>query len=324
MLHKIWRNESFSLSLHHNNQITKTMNQSIQERAAQICQENGLDFNISKRGLYDGQGNVSGYYGLWNDKADVCIHTVKEGYVVSQNQELIEMVLQGIAPYGNGLKVTKAGAMNVGRKVYIQLAIEGEALVGNDVIKKYITIIDSNDGSTSLSVGIGDVTMSCSNQFYRFYRKGNKVRHTATLAQKLNELPSLIDTAMKQSMKQMKAYEVFADTQIADNVVHQLVKEVLGYDREYTSVKDLSEKSTRAINKMNDLYACIESEMAEKGKNLWGLHSGVTYFTTHKNSAPKRENGRMESIMLGGGYTMNLKSFEFALSKANVEEMELV
>jgi hypothetical protein len=93
-------------------------------------------------------------------------------------------------------------------------------------------------------------------------------------------------------------------------------------------VKDLSEKSTRAINKMNDLYACIESEMAEKGKNLWGLHSGVTYFTTHKNSAPKRENGRTESLMLGGGYNMNIKSFNFAMSKAelevDIEALELV
>ena len=304
------------------------MNNSIKEQAAQICQQHGLDFNISKRGLYDGQGNVSGYYGLWNDKADVCIHTVKEGYTVSQNQELIEMILEGIAPYGTSLKVSKAGAMNVGRKVYIQLAVEGESLVGGDVIKKYITIIDSNDGSTSLSVGIGDVTMSCTNQFYRFYKKGNKVRHTATLEKKMQELPGLIDEAMKQSIKQIKAYKVFAATSIEDKVVHQLVKEVLGYDREYTSVKDLSEKSTRAINKMNDLYACIESEMAEKGKNLWGLHCGVTYFTTHKNSAPKRENGRTESLMLGGGYNMNIKSFNFAMSKAelevDIEALELV
>lgn len=304
------------------------MNNSIKEQAEQICQEHGLDFNISKRGLYDGQGNISGYFGLWNDKADECIHTVKAGYTVSQNQELIEMVLEGIAPYGKDLKITKAGAMNVGRKVYIQLAVEGEALVGNDVIKKYITIIDSNDGSTSLSVGIGDVTMSCSNQFYRFYKKGNKVRHTATLEKKMQELPGLIDEAMKQSLRQIKAYKFFAATSIEDKIVHQLVKEVLGYDREYTSVKDLSEKSTRAINKMNDLYACIESEMAEKGKNLWGLHSGVTYYTTHKNSAPKRENGRMESLMLGGGYNMNIKSFNFAMSKAkieiDIEAMELV
>ena len=304
------------------------MNNSIKEQAAQICQQHGLDFNISKRGLYDGQGNQSGYFGLWNDKADECIHTVKEGYTVSQNQDLIEMVLEGIAPYGKGLSITKAGAMNVGRKVYIQLAVEGESLVGSDVIKKYITIIDSNDGSTSLSVGIGDVTMSCTNQFYRFYKKGNKVRHTATLEKKMQELPGLIKEAMKQSMKQMKAYEFFAATSIEDKVVHQLVKEVLGYDREYTSVKDLSEKSTRAINKMNDLYACIESEMAEKGKNLWGLHSGVTYFTTHKNSAPKRENGRMESLMLGGGYNLNIKSFNFAMGKAELEvdidAMELV
>jgi hypothetical protein len=292
------------------------------QEATRILTENGLDFNISKRALYDGQGNRSEYYGLWNDKSGNCIHTVKESYRVSQNQEVVEMVLQGIEKYGSDLSVTKAGAMNDGRKIYLQLAIEGESRVGNDVIKRYITIIDSNDGSTSLSVGIGDLTMSCSNQFWKFYGKGNKMRHTATLEQKMKMLPEMIETALARSMKQMELYRVMAETPITDVAVHHLVKSVLGYDKYLTSMEALSEKSTRAINKMNDLYDAINSEIADKGKNLWGLHSGITYYTAHKNSAPKRENGRLESVMLGNGYTMNEKSLEFAVKYAKVNAFE--
>jgi hypothetical protein len=40
----------------------------------------------------------------------------------------------------------------------MQLEIEGIGKV-NDVIKRYITILD-NDGSMSLSIGIGDLTLS--------------------------------------------------------------------------------------------------------------------------------------------------------------------
>ena len=42
------------------------------QEATRILTENGLDFNISKRALYDGQGNQSSYFGLWNDKSCNC------------------------------------------------------------------------------------------------------------------------------------------------------------------------------------------------------------------------------------------------------------
>ena len=52
----------------------------------------------------------------------------------------------------------------------MQLLIKGNSKVGNDTIKRYITLIDSNDGTTSLSVGLGELVMSCSNQFFKFYK----------------------------------------------------------------------------------------------------------------------------------------------------------
>jgi hypothetical protein len=69
---------------------------------------------------------------------------------------------------------------------------------------------------------------------------------------------------------------------------------------------------------MEKLYEMIRVEMAQKGKNVWGLHSGVTRWTTHEKSAPKRENGRIESAMLSTNYRTNVKSLEFARELAMV------
>ena len=52
--------------------------------------------------------------------------------------------------------------------------------------------------------------------------------------------------------------------------------------------------------------------MNDKGENLWGLHSGVTRWTTHDKSAPRRENGRVESLIVGTNYKVNQSSLEFA------------
>ena len=289
----------------------------------EIITANGLDFNISKRALFDGTGNPTSYFGLFNDKLNKCIHTVKDGYHVSQNSEVVDMVLAGIAPFGTSLAVQKAGVLNEGRKVFLQLAIEGMSRVAGDVIKRYITIIDSNDGSTSLSVGVGDLTMSCQNQFWKFYKKGNRMRHSASLEQKLKELPQMIETALEQSLKQMELYNQLASTPVTRELAHQMVNYVLGFDRTSGSII-LDDKSKASIEKMNNLYKAIEIEQAQKGMNMWGLHSGVTRFTTHDvTPKAKRENVKIESQLVGGIYQMNQKSLKFATTQSGILIPEL-
>ena len=184
---------------------------------------------------------------------------------------------------------------------------------GHDTIKKYITIVDSNDGSTGLSVGIGDLTMSCQNQFFKFYKSGqSKFRHTASLERRIKEIPFLIETALSESLRQIELYNSFASTEVSRVLANKMVKHLLGFDKVYTSVADLSEKSTRSINKMEDIYNAIEKEMNSKGNTLWGLHSGITFYTTHELSAPKRDNGKLEVLLQGNGYNLNQASLDFA------------
>lgn len=282
-----------------------------------ILMENNLDFEIIKvpmvGQLSDEHGILpieSDYYGLYNTKSGSIIHSVKGSYTVSQNRDIVEMVMEGSKPFGK-LSVHKAGSLHDGRKVFIQLEIDGFASMGNDKIKRYITIIDSNDGSTGLSVGIGNLTISCANQFYMFNKAGTiRARHKASINAKIKELPYLIKNALSDSMKLIETYKTFQSTKVSRKLAHEMVNHLLGYDR--TSPDSvLNELKTRSMNMMVSLYNCIETEMNGKGDNLWGLHSGVTRWTTHEKSAPKRENGRLESQMLGNNYKVNQKSMAF-------------
>ena len=298
----------------------------IKTQTQEILTAHGLDFTIEKAPMVaiDKQGNqvASPYFGLINSQSNEVINTVKDGYTVSQNHDIVEMVLRGMERFGDKLTVSKAGSLNGGRKVFMQLAIDGMSKIADDIIKRYVTIIDSNDGSTSLSIGIGDLTMSCSNQFAKFYKSGDaKFRHTATLEQKLRTIPMLIENALAESLRQVDIYRRFVSTPVSQRLAHEMVKYVLGYDREITSTLVLSEKSTRSINTMDKLYAHIEKEMAQKGQNVWGLHSGITSFTTHEMSSPKRDNGRIESTLIGNAYNMNQKSLNFAMGKSGLLEM---
>lgn len=289
----------------------------MKERVNEILVENGLDFEIVKvplTGSFDGRSIESDYFGLYNTKADKIIHSVKGSYTVSQNSEIVEMVLKGAEPFGE-LSVQKAGSLHEGRKVFIQLAIDGFSKVGSDSIKRFITVIDSNDGSTGLSVGVSNLTMSCSNQFHKFYKEGTmRAMHKASIGEKIKELPLLIGEALKKDFRLMEIFREFKSTEITRNLANELVNNILGYDR--TSPDSvLNDLKTRSMNMMDAMYRNIEIEMNGKGTNLWGLFSGVTRWTTHEKSAPRRENGRLESGMIGTNYKTNQKALEFCLEK---------
>ena len=104
---------------------------------------------------------------------------------------------------------------------------------------------------------------------------------------------------------------------IATQDQHDMVKLQTGLSK-LASVSDIADASTRVTNAMEKLYEMIRIEVAQKGKNVWGLHSGVTRWTTHEKSAPKRDNGRIESAILSTNYKTNPKSLDFASELALV------
>lgn len=302
-------------------------NQDIKVQVREILTNYGLDFRIEKlpsvalrKGMgINSEGNFTEvqttiktpYFMLYNDKTGEIINSVKKGYEVSQNDEILELMLEGIqqlpSEYQNTLSVNKAGSINGGRKVFLQLAIEGDGKVNGDTIKRYITLIDSNDGSTGLSVGVGDLTMSCQNQFFQFSKSGqSKFKHTASLKARKYEIKTLVENQLKESFQLIETYNEFDKVAVTDKQVHEAVKSVYGYSR---LENDLP---TRVVNVLDVLYGDIRTEMAQKGQTIWGLHSGFTKWSTHHRNAPKREHGRIESLMLSGNYKINQKSFNHA------------
>ena len=301
----------------------------LKKEVKEFAVNHGLDWGVIKKQFHiniNGEFIPTNDFALVHSRSNEVLNSVKGGYNVSQNLHIIQLMLLGVKPFGDELQVIQAGNLNGGRKVYIQLKVIGDAKIGNDTVERYVTIIDSNDGSTSLSVGIGNKTMSCNNQFFYFYKNGNaKFRHSASMQNKMKEIPYLIETALTRSLKMVKIYETFESTPCSRELAHSLVSQQLGCSRLSTK-EELEELSTRKRNTMDSLYNNIYGEMdgdqgngfVGKGENLWGLFSGVTRWTTHEKSAPRRDNGRLEGVMVGNNYKNNLSALKFALNEAKL------
>jgi hypothetical protein len=297
--------------------------------AEQFLIENNLDFTIEKSPLFgqisqpvigmDGEILIepkqvkTEYFGLFNSNTGECINTVKAGYEPTQNVDVVNSVLKGLEGFDN-ISVKRANSINGGRKIAIQLAIDDYVDVNGDEIKKYITIIDSNDGSTGLGVGVGNLTMSCQNQFFKFYKSSQfKSRHTKSIVHSIKELPMMIRENLNHSNRLVEVYNKFAHVRINESVKHSFVNELIGVDKSMTEqqIRELG-KDGRTLNRMEHIYDNIQTEINSKGNTLWGLFSGITRYTTHESSAPKRDNGREESLILGTNYKLNELAFASA------------
>jgi len=333
---------------------TVVISQELKERVTELLVKFGLNFEIEKIPMFGHRTTEveitpelqvglfaepleeveqieSPYYGLLNTDSGNIINAVSKQYTVTQTRDVMTGVLKGIEDYGSEITVMSAGVINDGRKIYVKLRIEERGYVKGDMITRFIVIVDSNDSTSGLSVGIGDETMSCTNQYVQFF-KGGRCTHKSGVIAQIERMPILIKGALDTSYDLVRLYNEFVEVGITERDIHDIVEEMIGYNR-LIGTEKLEELSSRKRNTMETLYTCIYGEMdgrynvegdyvEGKGRNLWGLHSGITYWTSHERSVPTRANGRIESIMVGSGYQKNQASLEFCKGLLDIAKLQ--
>ena len=281
----------------------------------EILEQNGLNWNVVKKPLfYTGeQINTFGvmgvmqkstsYYGIVREDTGEVFTTCKEGYTPTQNETIID-TMQEIAGE-NDLEIIKAIPINEGRKIVIQMQRPDNTFsIGKEHTKQFIYAINGHDGSSSLKFGFMNEVLFCQNQFAWMSNSAlSGYRHTESIQDKVKQLPSIINFS-DQEEKIFYLQEFSMHNATAD-LMNDLVDYLTNTD------KLVGEIHTRTKNIRNDLESCIVSEVNRIGSTKWGLFNGVTRYTTHQKSSPKRKYGQQESILIGSSGKMNEKAFNF-------------
>jgi len=237
--------------------------------------------------------------------------TVKSGYQVLQNYELCEL-LQEVA--GNfDLEVAKGGCFQGGAKVFLQIATGELKGIGenNDTVKKWITALNSHDGSCALAYGKTNVTISCSNTFHNASKSlTSKIRHTMSMRDKLEILRNELSAVKQQEETLYKRFFKMAERPATAQDIKNVVSSITKVDLDVKPSEASNLYSTQQINKTQQLSTRLAEEMAIKGQTFWGLFSGVTKYTNRDIATPSRDNGIMESKFIGGASKIDNKVFQ--------------
>lgn len=281
------------------------------ERVATMLDNYGLRWSVSKQSLLLPDGTDSGYKAIVRDDNSQVFTTCKDSYVPYQNSELAELLIR--ISDKTGYDVHSGGEFNGGGKVYLQLNTGNEIKhlgKNNTTVKGYVTGINGHDGSTSLKWGAVNFTICCRNTFAAASGKlQNSARHTSSIHDKVERSIREIEGVVMQEKLLFDQFIQLSNVKVTRENIAKVVKSVTGVDLLKPMVEAKNETSSRAINRATELANSISSEMYTKGETLWGLFSGVTHYTSHVMTAPKRENGRLESKYIGTGAEIDNNAF---------------
>lgn len=226
-----------------------------------------------------------------DNNAIVGVHS--DGYQPYQNYELMDLLHQ--VSGRTGLEVHRGGDFKGGGRIYVQLK-GNDLTLGNDRIEGYLTGVNSFDGSTSLSFGHSNTTISCMNTFFRVM-KGlqHKVRHTKSMSLKVEDICRSLDIVLEEEKETFRIITQLSETRFDDLLKEKVTRKLFNIKPE-VSLYNSDELSTRTWNNLSRFYIDLNGEIQQKGDNMWGLFSGVTKYTTHSYS----KNDNTEAKLFGG------------------------
>lgn len=248
------------------------------EQIAQILQDSGLDWTVRTEGVQTTSGIIlPDKIAIIRNDNNMPLGDHKSGYVPIQNEELLELLFR--ISHQTGLALHKGGSFGGGEKVFFQLKSD-DLHLKTDKIEGYISGFNSFDGSTSLSFGNSNRTVSCMNTFWLVYRSmQTKMKHSASIRPKIEEILRNIDRLVMEEKENFRKIEQLASVEMSKEVKEMVIRKL--FDLEKEERLDSDDISTNKKNKMDRFYVDLTTELSTKDNSLWGLFSGVTRYTTH-------------------------------------------
>lgn len=275
----------------------------IEEKCFDLLETSHLNWSVEKDPLQSCTKNLpTESFGLFRNSDDKWLGTVGKGYIPLQNAELAMVILS--AAQDLDLKVTRGGELLGGRKVYLQAELPSEH-IGKSEIKRWITGLNSHDGTTSVGFGSTNTTVVCQNTYYRAYGEIQKFRHTVTMKERIEIAKIEMRRTLGLDVQLMKSFKRMAELPIHDEVLERVIKKLFELDKD----QDIKDLSTKKVNKVASFVESVDKSIDEQGSTVWALFNGITRFANHVVS-PKEITKQLDYIMLSGGIQMMNKGFQ--------------
>lgn len=304
---------------------------------ADALHQGGLDYNVLKlpniHFLPNGNEIISedSFFTVRTDVNKVLGSRLGKDYEVMQNIEALNIVDEIL---NNGTAtIETAGAIDEGRKVFICLKVAKDITVGsNDVVKQFVLIATSHDGSLSITAMPTNVRVVCNNTLTAALRGSQdkiKIRHTANAAMRLNEAARVMKLIANNTAANEDNYNEMAQTVISKEQMFNYFGNVFCTPQEIKELQSGTRAkevlSSRKQNILTDVLNFANRGQGQattmKGNDftMWTAYNAVTgYITRKKYSSP---SDRANSMLFGSAADTIESAGVLALNPAKIQPL---
>jgi phage/plasmid-like protein (TIGR03299 family) len=287
--------------------------------SAAAMQYAGLDFEVSKRGLFATAGNsdignldscltVPDYYATIRTDNNTVLGVVGKDYEVVQNRDAFSFFDAIVG--GEGILYETAGALGKGERIFITAKLPAYIKVGNDdLIEQYLFLTTSHDGSGSIMAAFTPVRIVCANTLNAALKNCSnavRIKHTANAKERLEQAHKIMGMSDRLSAEMEIIFNSWSKVSVSDNALKQLIEQAMAPNKETLSLLAAEQKhelSTLFKNTCEEVFTYAmehETQQTETTKGtLFGAYNAVTGYYQNVRKW-KTGEAKLKSILLGG------------------------
>ncbi|TCP19694.1 DUF932 domain-containing protein [Simplicispira metamorpha] len=289
------------------------------------AREAGMDWSICEtpvRYLAEQDGSLGSIMAfddqkvLYRSDTKAPLSVVSGRYRVVQPQEVLEFYRD--LTEVSGYELETAGVLKAGKKFWA-LARTGKevALKGNDLVKGYLLLATSCDGTLATTATPTTIRVVCNNTLsiaLNGAQSAIKVPHSTNFD--AQAVKRQLGIAVSQWDSFMYSMKTLSERKVKSHESMNYFLKVLCQTDAHTPA-DTALTNERALKKVQAMYEGHGrgAELAAAKGTAWGLLSAVTEFVDHERRARSQEY-RLDSAWFGQGNALKQRALEHALQLA--------
>lgn len=247
---------------------------------------------------------------------------VGKRYHVFQNREAFDFM---DAIVGDKLAMFEtAGSLRGGRRIWMLARIPTEYRAGpDDLIKPYVLLINSHDGSTSLRMIPTTVRVVCQNTLnlalnHAAPGEGIAIPHRPSLEERVREARQRLGIVAARFDQFDAELHAMLDTPLVTRQVEAYFRDLLP-----TPATDRQRQSRdRMLDQFRANFEDDINILPGVASTAWAAYNAVSQFADHQRnfrgqSAQARAENRLSSVWFGSSHRLKQQAYDAALDLAN-------
>ncbi len=206
-----------------------------------------------------------------------------------------------------------AGALGKGERIWILAKLPNYIRVNrNDIVEKYLLLVNSHDGSSTVRVKLTPIRVVCENTLSLALSGAEQevhIRHTLNAKEKLKEAHEILGLTNRLYAQLDAILNRMSETVVREKALTDYIEAVFP--------NRLESQDNSWVTKVR--YKIVE--LAESGQGaemtkgtLWGAYNAVTEYVDHYRNTKGGETQRLKSMWFGSGERIKKNAFKIAVS----------